>query len=43
MQPNDREQSMRHPIINIADTELQPRPAAYAATGEDARDYWEGE
>ena len=27
---------MSKPIINIADVELQPRPAAYAATGEAA-------
>src|SRR4051812_25616368 len=30
---------MSHPIINIADVELQPRPAAYAATGDAAARY----
>lgn len=30
---------MTHPIINIADVELQPRPAAYAATGDAAARY----
>lgn len=30
---------MPHPIINIADVELQPRPAAFAATGEAAARY----
>ena len=36
---------MNKPIINIADVELQPRPAAFAPSGEAAErfDYREGE
>jgi uncharacterized cupin superfamily protein len=30
---------MTHPILNIADIELQPRPAAFAATGAAAERY----
>lgn len=30
---------MSHPILNIADVELQPRPAAFAATGAAAERY----
>ena len=33
------DQKMSHPILNIADVELKPRPAAFAAPGErDRRD-----
>jgi uncharacterized cupin superfamily protein len=30
---------MPHPILNLADVDLQPRPAAFAATGPAARRY----
>ena len=30
---------MANPVLNIADVELQPRPAAYSASGEAAGKY----